>query len=134
MYMWLNASYVQVTVRFYTFAHVTHTLVMVAPTHQKYIYKYYVMNYSINSFTGASKVPACSSCRCRCSAYTERATPHRDGQRGGEILTMKICFPSFWVSKWIFFKNWNINLILLLESFLILFTDFKNSNSIKSYE
>ena len=38
-------------------------------------------------------------------------------------------FPSFWVSKWIFFKNWNINLILLLESFPMLFTDLVTSSS-----
>ena len=30
-------------------------------------------------------------------AYTVRATLHRDGQRGGEIVTMKVGFPSLWV-------------------------------------
>ena len=94
------------------------------------------MNYSINTFTGASEAPACSSCSCtcRCRAYTTRATLHRDGQRGGEIFTMKIGFPSLCVSKLIFFKNWNINLILFFESFPMLFTDFKKSSCSKSYE
>ena len=49
-------------------------------------------------------------------------------------VKVKIDFPSLGVSKSIFFKNWNINLILLLESFPMLFTDFKNSSYIKSYE
>ena len=33
------------------------------------------------------------------------ATLNRDRQRGGEILTMKICFPLLCVSKLTFFKN-----------------------------
>ena len=32
-------------------------------------------------------------------------------------------FPFIWVLKWIFLKKWNMNLILLSESFPMLFTD-----------
>ena len=56
------------------------------------------------------------------------------GGAAAVCVAVKIGFPSLGVSKWIFFKNSKINLILLLESFPMLFTDFKNSSYIKSYE
>ena len=61
---------------------------------------------------------------------------HLTGAGGAAAVhvAVKIGFPSLAVSKWIFFKNCNINLILLFESFPMLFTYFKNSSYIKSYE